>query len=397
MKNTSPDAIVAGHICLDVIPDLSGSSLQEFERQFAPGRLLEVGPAQFSTGGAVANTGLALHKLGISTSLMGKIGDDLFGRAVLQLVAEQGAGLAEGMVVDEDDRTSYTIVISPPQRDRIFLHDPAANASFSADDVDYDLLAGARLFHFGYPPLMQRMFAEEGAQLTAMFRQAKAAGVTTSLDLALPDPTSAAGKADWRAILTKTLPYVDVFLPSVEEILYMLRRDFYEELLRSTRGGDILPLLSPELLSDLGRELVEMGVALAGVKLGERGMYLRSTHRSRIEAMGRARPSAPGAWAEMELWAPPFRVAVAGATGAGDGAIAGFLAALLRDMALEEALTMAVAVGACNVEAADSLSGILPWEQVRARVQAGWPRRELSLADPGWRFLERWQLWQREA
>ena len=52
------DAVVAGHICLDVIPDLSGSPAETFQRAFAPGRLVEVGPIAFSTGGPVTNTGL---------------------------------------------------------------------------------------------------------------------------------------------------------------------------------------------------------------------------------------------------------------------------------------------------------------------------------------------------
>jgi sugar/nucleoside kinase (ribokinase family) len=66
---------------------------------------------------------------------------------------------------------------------------------------------------------------------------------------------------------------------------------------------------------------------------------------------------------------------VVGTAGSGDATIAGFLAAFLRDMTPEEAVTMAVAVGACNVEAADTLSGIRPWDETLRRVAAGWPRR----------------------
>ena len=75
-----------------------------------------------------------------------------------------------------------------------------------------------------------------------------------------------------------------------------------------------------------------------------------------------------------------------GTTGAGDSTIAGFLSALLRDMAPHQALTAAVAVGACNVEAADALSGIRPWEETLRRVAGGWARHPLTLDAPGWRF-----------
>ena len=74
------DAIVAGHICLDIIPDLSGSTLEQFRRTFAPGKLLQVGSAALGTGGTVSNVGLALHKLGMDVRLMGKVGDDAFGQ-----------------------------------------------------------------------------------------------------------------------------------------------------------------------------------------------------------------------------------------------------------------------------------------------------------------------------
>src|SRR3990172_9091313 len=57
----------------------------------------------------------------------------------------------------------------------------------------YDLLAEARLFHFGYPPLMKRMYEARGHELREIFRRAKGTGVTTSLDMALPDPSSPAG------------------------------------------------------------------------------------------------------------------------------------------------------------------------------------------------------------
>ena len=72
------------------------------------------------------------------------------------------------MIVDPHANTSYTVVINPPGIDRIFLHCPGANDTFSADDVRYDLLADVTLFHFGYPPLMKQMHADGGTQVASM-------------------------------------------------------------------------------------------------------------------------------------------------------------------------------------------------------------------------------------
>lgn len=387
-----PDIIVAGHICLDVIPAISPSQ-EAFERLFRPGRLLEVGAVTFATGGAVANTGLALHRLGVNVQLMGKIGDDLFGQAIGRLVASQSSLLAANMLVDPAVTTSYTIVINPPGTDRIFLHHPGANDLFTADDVDYGRVAQSRAFHFGYPTLMQAMYRDGGRQLVEMFRRAKATGATTSLDLALPDPPTASGQADWAAILKAALPHVDVFLPSVEELLYMLRRSTLHELQRSASDGDILPLVTAPLLSSLAAEVLALGSKIVAIKLGRRGFYLRTGDKASMAALGRALPSDVARWTGRELWAPAFRVNHVGATGAGDASIAGFWAALLRNLLPEEAITMATAVGACNVEAADALSGILTWPATLGRVQAGWPKHDLAVDAPGWRYDTALGLW----
>ncbi len=389
----SPGAVVAGHICLDIIPQLTGSTRDQFERTFLPGRLLEVGPVTFSTGGSVSNTGLALHKLGIQTQLMGKVGDDLLGQVVRQLLGSHGPHLADGMVVDKMVNTSYTIIISPPGVDRMFLHYPGANDTFSGADVRYEVVTESILFHFGYPPLVKRMFEDDGAQLVEIFQRVKELGVTTSLDMTLPDPTSAAGRADWAAILRAVMPYVDVFLPSIDESLYMLRREIYEELSQPAGGAGLLSRITSSLLSELSGELLEMGGRIVGFKLGDRGLYVHTAGQAVLETLGAARPSNPATWAGKELWAPCFKVDVVGTTGSGDATIAGFLSALLRDMSLEETLTAAVAVGACNVEAADALGGIRPWEETWRRVESGWARHALCINGPGWHFDDRHQVW----
>ena len=140
------EAVVAGHICLDVFPSIVGGSVT-----FKPGQTVEAGPVVFSTGGAVSNTGLALHKLGISTGLMGKVGSDLFGQAILQIVDLHGPGLSDGMVVAPGESSSYSIIISPPSADRMLIHAPGCNATFGANDVRYDTLESSTAFPLRLP------------------------------------------------------------------------------------------------------------------------------------------------------------------------------------------------------------------------------------------------------
>jgi sugar/nucleoside kinase (ribokinase family) len=393
-----PDIIVAGHICLDMIPTFraapgAGDEAPALRELLVPGKLIDVGPLTTSTGGPVSNTGLALHRLGFPVRLMGKIADDVVGHAILDVLREHGPGLADGMIVTKESHSSYTVVISPPGVDRIFLHSPGANDTFGADDVDYSKLQGARLFHFGYPPLMRRMFADGGNELSSLLREVKKRGLTTSLDMARPDPASDAGKADWREILAKALPYVDIFLPSFDEILYMLDRARFDQMARA--GADLNAQADVRLLGELAGELIGMGAAMVGLKLGSQGMYLRTTgDRGRIAKAGACAPEPPDAWVGRELLAPCFATKVVGTTGSGDATIAGFLGAFTNGLSPEEAMTAAVAVGACNVEAADALSGIPAWSAVEQRFAAGWERRDTSVSLPGWRWDEGRKIWR---
>jgi len=356
------DAVVAGHLCLDIIPDLSAHAAGQFEAAFQPGRLIQSGPAQLATGGAVSNTGLALHLLGIQTRLIARVGEDQLGKTLRQCINDRSAGLGEGLLSSPESSTSYSIVISPPGSDRRFLHHPGANDDFSAGDVRNEALQEARLFHFGYPPLMANMYSNHGEQLLELFQRVKSLGLTTSLDMAYPDPESAAGKADWRAILHNVLPYVDIFVPSLDEILYML-----------WQTTDVPP--SAGLLTKVSGELLEMGAKMVLLKLGGRGLYLRTAGESVLHQLGPAAPDGFAGWADFEAWLPCFKVDAVGTTGSGDVTVAGFLAALLRRLPPEEALTAALAVGACCVEAADALSGIRTWDATWERIRAGWRSR----------------------
>ena len=382
------EAVVAGHICLDVFPTLMGGSVI-----FRPGQTVEAGPVVFSTGGAVSNTGLALHKLGISTRLMGKVGSDLFGQEILQIVESHGPGLSEGMVIVPGESSSYSIILSPPNADRMFIHAPGCNATFGAADVRYDVLEGARLFHFGYPPLMERIYANNGAELATIFQRVKAKGITTSLDLSMPDPNSAAGHANWHAILDATLPYVDIFLPSAEEILWMLRRPIFDQIAIKSETLRSLDQLEPEIISELGQTLLNMGAKIVGLKIGDRGLYMHSAGSEDLAQMGRSQVPDLTAWSDRELWAPCFMTQVNGTTGSGDATIAGFLMGLLRGMAPEDTLQAACAVGACSVEALDAVSGIRSWPETEARIASGWLRLPLALDKASWHWDTAQEVW----
>ena len=313
--------VVAGHLCLDIIPALSSQT------EMRPGILVEAGKAQLSTGGAVANVGISLHKLGADVRLVGKVGDDAFGRIMLNILSSYG--LEGGATVDPVGDTSYTIVVSPPGHDRTFIHCPGANDTFTAPDVPDSALVGASHLHFGYPPLMAAMSANGGAELVTLFSRARSFGLTTSLDMSLPDPASKQGQVNWEGLLTNVLPHVDLFIPSEDELAYML-----------PSIGTEVPVLAARCLT--------LGARTVVVKCGSLGVY----------GIGQDR---------VGYWQPCFPAEVIGTTGSGDATIAGFLYARSIGLSFAPCLEAGCAVGACCVETADAVSGVVPWALVKKR------------------------------
>ncbi|MCB8932924.1 MAG: carbohydrate kinase family protein [Chthonomonadaceae bacterium] len=336
------EIVVAGHICLDVIPHF----LRDAELR--PGALIEVGAADLATGGCVPNVGRALHRLGVSVDLVGKIGDDPFGRVVAELLAAESPSLTRGLAATAGGVTSYSIVISPPGQDRTFLHMPGENDTFSASDLDDAHLEGAKVLHFGYPPLMARMYADEGGELESLLAKARRAGAAVSLDMSLPDPASPSGKAPWGRILERVLPLVDLFFPSDGELAFMLGRPAEE----------------------CAERCLEMGAGIVVVKRGTRGLAAWTAGEDRLSTIPGLSNAA--SWANRTAEHPCFSVEAVGTTGAGDATIAGFLMGWVRGFGLEACLEAGCAVGACSVESRDAASGVRPWAETRARIDGGW-------------------------
>ncbi len=387
-------AIIAGNICMDITPNLSSVPEGQFSALLQPGRLIQADGVRLSPGGAVSNTGRALHKLGVPAQLIGKIGDDAFGEVLRSLLEVDAPQLAEDLVIDLSMPTSYTIVLNPPGFDRAFIHAPGANNTFYASDLPRAILQEADLLHFGYPSVMRSIYRGDGAELVSILQRARRAGLTTSLDFTLPDPTSPAGKVDWPLILENSLPLVDLFLPSVEELTFLLDRDTFNRL-QADRDAAFVDQVEPALLDRLSDIVLGYGVKAVMIKLGHRGVCLRTGGAKQWDKGGRALDGLDAGWHNREMWAPAFSVDEQGTTGAGDAAAAGFIAGVLRESQPETALQIAAAAGANCVESPEGVSGLDGWDELSARVNAGWETLPLNVNGEGWRKDNTHGIWEK--
>ncbi|HTL52910.1 MAG TPA: carbohydrate kinase family protein [Planctomycetota bacterium] len=365
----TPPIIVAGLICADLFPRFLSEQHATVGQLLVPGKLLQTRPLTLATGGSVANTGIALHKLGYKPTLMGTVGNDFLSAALEAKLRESGAEVL--LRHDQQGSTSYTVILDIPGQDRIFLHHTGSNDRFTASDIDYGRVKKAVHFHFGYLPLMKKMYADSGKQAVAMYRRVKALGLTTSLDMTPPDPLSPAGQVNWPGLLKRLLPSVDLFPPSLEELLFCFDRRRFVELRR--KNANIIASLHWTEIHGLAERVLALGATFCAVKCGERGLYFLSRAQP-APGLGKPRYTIHPTWFGRKIWSRPYNVPnFVSATGAGDCTIAALIGGLTSGQDLERTLDLASATGAICCTEATATGAIRPvaeiarWKQRRTK------------------------------
>lgn len=369
--------VVAGLSCVDITPNFPGKRKMSFYDSFQPGKILKTKGITVSPGGTVSNTGLGLARLGANVRLVTKIGKDVFGEILVKELSKYH--VEKRVLVTEEEVTSYSIVIAIPGHDRIFIHDPGSNHHFSNQDIDYEELKDACIFHFGYPQSMRHFYINDGEELIEMYKKAKDTGVATSLDMSLADPEDEAGAANWYEIIKNTLPYVDIFVPSIEELSYAADREGYE--IWNEKGGvegksfdEIVPM---EYVQKLGRRMLDWGAKVVLIKCGIQGVYLATGTKEKLREIGGGLWDNVNGWEDSEYFVPCFVPdCVKSGTGAGDVSIAAFLYAIQQGYEIKRCAELAAAAGASCVTTYDALSGIPTLEELNQKIEDGWSRRK---------------------
>jgi len=381
------EVVAAGHTCLDLIPAFTiDGHVEKLTEVLVPGKMINMGECVVVGGGPVTNAGVSIRRLGVKTELIGKVGNDDFGKEILSWY-EEHEGHFQGIKAVDGESTSYTIAICIPGIDRFYLHHCGANDTFGYDDMNFDLVRRAKLMLFGYPPWMRKLYENEGRELTRILKRTRELGTTTALDLSLPDVDGYGRRVDWLAILREWVPLSDIMVPSAEELFYFLYREKF--LAKKAKLGpkeSVLDHLTVKEISTAGCDLIEMGAAIAMVKCGHRGLYVRTAGKDRLRRMGAAGCSNLENWGDRELWFPVYEEEkFVGALGSGDSAIAGFLSAFVWNRSLESCLRYANAAGSMNVTVPDGLTWNKGFDDLTRRITGGWKTKELKIDEKGWR------------
>jgi len=326
------------HVCVDLKPLLP--KLTDVSQLLVPNSLTQVGPLGISLGGLVKG-GVTASKLGLPAVICCPVGNDPLGRLTRDLIAQANPALADGVFTCRRGRadSSYSVVVEPGD-DRNFWHRPGANDIVRVSDIPFERLADVCWMHLGYLNLMRQMWLDAGREMVKLLRRLKKMDIITSLDLTALDPESEAGKQNWRAILGNVLPHVDVFMPSFGDLktFGFLRDGVVEHRLRS--------------LSVIGENLLALGAAIAVIKLGKNGIYIRVTSdQKRLQVFSNF-PQIQAA-AGREFIVPAYRVKAVATTGAGDRANAALISYLVIGEEIEKAARAGAACGAHSVSQLD--------------------------------------------
>ena len=283
--------------CLGIlVADVIGKPVHAIS---APGSLGLVDEMSLHLGGCAANAATALAYLGLPVNVIGKVGSDAFGDFVIEVLQERGIG-TRGVTSDPGAGTSASMVIVDPDGERRFIHYIGANAAFTIDDIDFDLVSEASILHIGGSLVMPGI---DGDPTAGLLKQTQAAGVITFLDTVWDDT------GRWMTLLEPSLPYIDYFIPSLPE------------------AQQITGINEPR---DVARKLIDHGVGVVALKMGPDGCLVMS-----------------GDYDCLRL--PAHDVDVVDATGAGDAFAAGFITGIWQEWSLDRTARFATAVGAMCV------------------------------------------------
>ena len=366
------DVVVAGYTCVDLTPGFKRNEIPvSIASLFRPGKLIEIDGLGVSLGGIVPNTGLALKKFGKQVFLNGLIGDDFIGMIAKELFDRYG--VSEGIMTTREAGTAFSIVISPPGVDRIFLESPGCNQILDMECINFDTVSQSRIFHFGYPPLLQRFYLDEGNRLFELFSAVRGMGTVTSLDFSLPDPESESGKIDWPDVMRRVLPVTDIFVPSLEEVIRIMAPSKYSEIISFSGNGDIINLVPEDLIREIGGVIIGNGVKILLIKAAHRGVYLMTGDVSSInEKPGFNLPEEQ--WNFRELWCDSYHADISkviSASGAGDTAAAAFLSAILDGDSPESAMKYAAIAGRNNLYCRDIFTELEGLDHIKKEIMAG--------------------------
>ena len=285
------DVIAIGELLIDMIADIPGKPL-EWQTSFK----------RFA-GGAPANFAVGIHRLGLSSGLITKVGDDFFGRYLIKTLKDEDIDISQIKKTNEYKTALAFVGLDKEKTPNFsFYRSPCADIMLTEQEIDENYIKPAKLLMCGTVSL-----ADEPAR-SAIFKAihyAKKNSLQVACDPNLRDELW--HFKDPREHIFKVLKNTDIFLPSISEA----------EFITGEKGEKAF-----ESILDLGPSIIAITHGAEGSTIITKG---------------------------EKFFAPSYKVDVVDTTGAGDAYAAGLVTGLLTNIPLEEIPYFANAVAAVKI------------------------------------------------
>jgi sugar/nucleoside kinase (ribokinase family) len=295
-----------GLVCADFI-------VKPVEKMPDRGKLQLVDSVELQIGGCASNTGIVAAKLGIEVGIFASVGDDALGSFIIDSIGKSGIG-TKGVTMVEASTSSGSAVLIYPDGERSFLHSIGANLFFNPLKLSLETLAPYDIIHIAGVLALPE---SEGKNLAEFCRTMKQEKKIVTLD------TVWDSRGIWLPAIEESLPYVDYFLPSIEEAKMLSGKE------------------EPREIAEF---FLSAGVKNVCLKMGEKGSMIFGGRESHTF--------------------PPVPVTQVDSTGAGDSYVAGFLVGLAKGYRFQECGILANLVGAKAVTAVGATSGVQDWKDL---------------------------------
>jgi len=278
---------------------------------------------RLTVAGTAGGTVVDLAKLGLRSLAVGAVGDDEMADWVLDRMARFGIDVS-AMQRLPGVRTSATILNVRPNGERPALHMRGASDHFDVDPATYDQVFDAPIIHLGGTGLLAKL---DGESSRTLLSEAKRRGRTVTFDLIAADNGTL-------AIVEPLLPFIDYFMPSIEE------------------ARDMSGRTAPE---DCAAFYLDRGATCCVFTLGGDGAFY--AHRD-----------------GTRLTVPAYDIDVVDTTGCGDAFDAGFICALHHRFDPEMTVRFAQAAAALVATGLGSDAGIRSFENTGEMMKRWKPK-----------------------
>jgi len=295
-------------VCGTYILDILGVPVTEIPA--GGGRAL-IDEIRLTVAGTAGGTVVPCARLGLKARAVGAVGSDEKADWVLNAMEREGIdiSLMERM---PGAPTSATILPIRPDGSRPVLHARGASARWRISPEAQKAACQSKVLHLGG---VGSLLAMDGAPSVALLRDAKAADCITTLDLIQ-------ARRETLALVEPLLPYVDFFMPSIDETHAMVGTD------------------DPAACALF---FIDKGAGACAISLGENGSFVMTRE-------GR------------QFGLPAFEVAVRDTSGCGDSYTGGFIAGLVRDWDLLDCAKLATATAAIVATGLGSGANLVSFE-----------------------------------